>query len=543
MRVVGLFLSALALALFIVQQGFGRQFLDGAIIEFDKPIEVRGKEMTTFGGGGIRIRWEDKTYALVNVVPPSLKMGCGGIDINLGALGLLNFAQFGKLFEALMGPAGVMFTAQLALSALCPQCAEVLQQLMNLANQLNQMQISKCGAVQLAGTLGEMAGRWIHDNIFEGKINAWNVAFENVVRDVKSQVKALYDQISKYCPNGKCGAALMLKGGCIVDMAVKETMVADFLGMSKRDLAAVVRYYVGDVCFPGRRDVLKRLKDEGTDIRWTFEWDDSVSEWADVGGGYVSVSQETKEASGVPQEPVPYGGMGKPDELIKRIAGLVGKMENGKLTNVSCEGGSYDTLYAFPFPVIQDDGNIKFEYEAFPIPTTICQASMHLVDRVFDAIMYRGRLNDEDKALLSAMPVGVFKLINYGSVYTGFLIGIREDLAYYIAEEAAIGLFQALLLKVSEWVAVYQSGLTQKDGSHPTAAWMQVQEMLKRISTAQMELANYRRYTMDQLRQKIQSYHVANQIYNDMLAQMAKSPVYGNMVFSRLIGLGPVGSR
>jgi len=27
------------------------------------------------------------------------------------------------------------------------------------------------------------------------------------------------------------------------------------------------------------------------------------------------------------------------------------------------------------------------------------------------------------------------------------------------------------------------------------------------------------------------------------LAQMAKSPIYGNMVFSRLIGLGPVGAK
>jgi hypothetical protein len=67
--------------------------------------------------------------------------------------------------------------------------------------------------------------------------------------------------------------------------------------------------------------------------------------------------------------------------------------------------------------------------------------------------------------------------------------------------------------------------------------------LLKNIGEAQRELAKYRRYTMDQLRQKVQSYQTANQIYNDMLAQMAKSPIYGNMVFSRLIGLSPVGGR
>ncbi|MFZ8785215.1 hypothetical protein, partial [Thermocrinis sp.] len=75
MRAVGLFLSALALVCLIFGQSFGLKFLDGAIIEYDKPVSVKGKEMTTFGGGGIRIRWEDQTYAVINAVPPSLKIG------------------------------------------------------------------------------------------------------------------------------------------------------------------------------------------------------------------------------------------------------------------------------------------------------------------------------------------------------------------------------------------------------------------------------------------------------------------------------------
>jgi hypothetical protein len=170
-------------------------------------------------------------------------------------------------------------------------------------------------------------------------------------------------------------------------------------------------------------------------------------------------------------------------------------------------------------------------------------ASKQLVDRVFNAVESRMPLSAEDKALLSAMPVGVFKLINYGSVYSGFLAGIKDDLAYYIAEEAAIGLLQKLNQKVAEWTVAYQTGLTQNDNSQDTPASKAARMLLKNIAEAQKELAKYRRYTMEQLRQKMQSYQVANQIYNDMLAQMAKSPIYGNMVFSRLIGLGPAGNR
>jgi len=505
MRVLGLFLSAFALVFLIFGQSFGLQFLNNAIIEYDKPVSVKGKEMTTFGGGGIRIRWQDQTYALVNAVPPSLKMGCGGIDVNLGSLGLLNFDQFGKLFEALMGPAGVMFAAQLALSALCPQCEEVLQQLMNLANQLNQMQISKCGAVQFAGALGNTLGRWVHDQISGGSTDSWVAKFDSAVASVANQLQVLNQQISRFCPSGKCGLALMLRGSCIVEEAVKETNVANFLRLDNRSLAAVVRGYLGDVCFSGKRN-----------------WSDALS--------------------GVPQEPVPYVAKwgGDPQAFITRIAGIEASGDNNNITGINCVGGYSED---FPFLYIGADERISFQNYFVYINTSICLASKQLVDHIFNAVDSRMPLSAEDKALLSAIPVGVFKLINYGSVYSGFLDGIKEDLAYYIAEEAAIGLLQKLNQKVAEWVVAYQTGLTQNDNGQPTPASYAAQTLLKNISEAQKELARYRRYTMEQLRQKIQNYQVANQIYNDMLAQMSKSPIYGNMVFSRLIGLGPTGSR
>ncbi len=508
MRIVGLFLSALALVCFSFQQSFGG-FLDRVIIEYDKPVEVRGKEMTTFGGGGIRIRWEDQTYALVNAVPPSLKMGCGGIDINLGALGLLNFDQFGQLFEALMGPAGIMFAAQLALSSLCPQCSQVLQQLMNLANQLNQMQISKCGAVQLAGALGDTLGREINKSILQGQQNTWAVSFQNAVASVESFLGTLNRHIAQYCPNGKCGLALMLRGSCIVEEAAKEVNVGRFLGLDDRQLAAVVRGYLGDVCFAGQRA-----------IRDAF--------------------------SGVPQEAMtpPDNWVGTPADFVSFIAGISATRSGNNITGLSCNGGGMSRPYPF-FVVHQTNDSVAWYFQLADvyIPDTICMESKQLVERVFDAVKNRQPLSEEDKALLSAMPVGVFKLINYGSVYTGFLDGIKDDLAYYIAEEAAIGLLQAINQKIAEWVIAYQMGLGQNEGSSEPPALKDAKKLLENISVAQKELAEYRRYTMEQLRQKIQSYQVANQIYNDMLAQMSKSPIYGNMVFSRLIGLGPVGNR
>lgn len=508
MRVLGLFFCSLALVSLIFGQSFGLQFLDGAVIEFDKPAVVKGKEMTTFGGGGLRIRWQDQTYALIHAVPPSLKMGCGGIDISLGSLGLLNFEQFGKLFEALMGPAGVMFVAQLALSSLCPQCSEVLQQLMNLANQLNQMQISKCGAVQLAGAFGETLGRKIHRSLMKGdSTDSWVKEFDNAVKSVADYLQTLNQEIQSICPSGKCGLALMLKGSCIVEEAVKETTVANFLGYDNRTLAAIVRGYLGDVCFNGQKSI--------------------------------------KDAySGVPQNAVtpPSNLVGSPEDFITFIAGLVntGDSNSGDVNGISCVGG---VQRKFPFVSVNNQGDIEFQSVPVSVNTSICLASKQLVERIFDAIRNRSSLSDSDRAMLSSLPVGIFKLINYGSVYTGFLDNIRDDLAYYIAEEAAIGLLQKLTQKTAEWVLAYQSGLGQNDQSKKSDAAKAADSLLKNASEVQRELAKYRRYTIEQISKKVQSYDVANRIYNDMLAQMARSPIYANMVFTRLIGLSPVGGR
>jgi hypothetical protein len=383
---------------------------------------------------------------------------------------------------------------------------------------LNQMQISKCGAVQLAGALGEAAGRWINENLLRGRQQSWAVEYQNITARRENFIGRLQRHLARVCPNGKCGLGLMLQGGCIVEEAAKSVNVAKFLGLNEQQLAAVVRGFVGDVCFPGEKSIVDAF-------------------------------------SGVPQETIapPEYMVGTPEDFIKFIAGLSGTRENGRITGLICEGGRVSG--EFPFFVgerkeyYDADGErvvrTEYSFRLYPvqIEDTICRRSKQLVDNLVNAIKNRQPLSEEDMMLLSSMPVGMFKLINYGSVYTGFLDSIKDDLAYYIAEEAAIGLIQKINQKVAEWVIAYQTGLSQNEGGQETPALRDAKKLLENISKVQKELVDYRRYTIEQLRQKIQSYQVANQIYNDMLAQMAKSPIYGNMVFSRLIGLGPVGSR
>jgi len=223
----------------------------------------------------------------------------------------------------------------------------------------------------------------------------------------------------------------MLKGSCIVEEAAKEVNVARFLGLGDRQFAAVVRGYLGDVCFPGRRS-----------IRDAF--------------------------SGVPQEAMtpPDSWMRAPEEFVPFIAGIVATGSNRNITGLSCNGGGMSM--EFPFFVVSETmsetGRVTSYYFALGnvyVPDTICSASKQLVERVFNAVKNRQPLSEEDKALLSAMPIGLFKILNYGSVYSGFLDGIKDDLAYYIAEEAAIGLLQKINQKVAEWVIAYQMGLVR----------------------------------------------------------------------------------
>src|SRR5689334_2814452 len=59
----------------------------------------RGQAMDLYTGGSLMMRTPAKNYTLVNAQLPSLKAGCGGIDLFGGSFSFINKAQFVALLR------------------------------------------------------------------------------------------------------------------------------------------------------------------------------------------------------------------------------------------------------------------------------------------------------------------------------------------------------------------------------------------------------------------------------------------------------------
>lgn len=488
MRVLGFLLSLLA----VIQFSFG-SFLNNVVIEYDKPTSVRGAEMTTLGGGGIRFRFQDTTYALFNITPPSLKAGCSGIDLGLGALGLLNFEQFGRLFEALMGPAGIMFAFNLALSALCPQCQKILDELGAIANQLNQMQISQCGAVAVAGALGRMVGKAINDKITGGQEDSFNKALQSITSSLQSLRSTLENYLNQFCPGGKCGLAIMLNGGCLMNAVADELRYLSGVFGSVGNFAGVLRYYFGDVCFPQKSGL--------------------------------------SGAVGIPTDGVYYPAQGSVKEFVSSVLGF-GDGSDG--SNACSVISSKVKMVSVEF---DSQGRPNFNApKDLQLNQSICFYAESVVDDIKNRIRNREPLTTDQISLLSSIPVPIYKLLNYGSVYSGFLNAIGDQLRKYIMMELAIAILQRIAGNALTVASSYQAGLTG-EREEETNALKDVKEIMKQVAEVSRDLEPTRRQYIKELRDAIHSYEIADKIYTSMFANMAYSPIYGNLVFSRLLGI------
>lgn len=136
-------------------------FANGVVKVRDGAGTYSTRDRTILYGGGYTMKIPSVSLTPFAVKSPSLKAGCGGIDMVFGSLGFLDKEQFVKFAKGIMAAApGVAF--DLALKTLCPSCSETLKALQNMANQINNMSLDSC---QAATALGNMAVDGLSANI------------------------------------------------------------------------------------------------------------------------------------------------------------------------------------------------------------------------------------------------------------------------------------------------------------------------------------------------------------------------------------------
>ena len=128
----------------------------GALGNVTSPGAFRGQAMNLYTGGSLMMRAPGKNYPLVNAQLPSLRAGCGGIDIFGGAFSFINKQQFVALLQNI-GSNAVGYAFKLALQSISPDIDKLLTELQDQINKINTMNINSCEAAQslVNGIVGE----------------------------------------------------------------------------------------------------------------------------------------------------------------------------------------------------------------------------------------------------------------------------------------------------------------------------------------------------------------------------------------------------
>jgi conjugative transfer pilus assembly protein TraH len=118
------------------------------------PTAFQGQEAGYYSGGNVWTRFPQKSIKPFDLQLPSVRAGCGGIDIFAGSFSFINTAELVAMLKATANNA-IGFAFQLAIDAISPQISGVIKDMAQKVQQFTQHSISSCETAQ-----GLVGGLW-----------------------------------------------------------------------------------------------------------------------------------------------------------------------------------------------------------------------------------------------------------------------------------------------------------------------------------------------------------------------------------------------
>ncbi len=192
-------------------------------------FESQGRGYATFGSYSAR----SKNVVLnpVSITPPSINIGCNGIDIVGGGISFLGEQDLKRLYDQLVNPNTLMYVGtSMAMKMLSNELAGSVETAMDMIQQINAMQLDGCGIAN-AGV------SYITDSSYRASANMkMNRAVDDVSDFVNNNVfRASKDQegtspskvaATKGKINAKLtnfsGKAYFVNGGSLLEFVLKE---------------------------------------------------------------------------------------------------------------------------------------------------------------------------------------------------------------------------------------------------------------------------------------------------------------------------------
>jgi conjugative transfer pilus assembly protein TraH len=120
----------------------------GGGVNISNPTFYEGQSAGFATLGSVQVRTRTRNTNLLNIQLPSVRAGCGGIDVFGGSFSFISEEELIKMMEAIMQNAAG-FAFELALESLSPAVQEVVAKLRDLLQQVNAMNINSCEAGQV----------------------------------------------------------------------------------------------------------------------------------------------------------------------------------------------------------------------------------------------------------------------------------------------------------------------------------------------------------------------------------------------------------
>lgn len=128
-----------------INESMNRQF--GTMQNFTQPAIIVGQEGGVVSGGAMRMRMPIRSVTPVRITPPSIRAGCGGIDLQGGSLSFPSAQEFVQVARAVAGNVGG-YAFKLALTSMCNQCENIMSEIQELNNLFNKSNLDSCQLAQ-----------------------------------------------------------------------------------------------------------------------------------------------------------------------------------------------------------------------------------------------------------------------------------------------------------------------------------------------------------------------------------------------------------
>lgn len=134
--------------------------LNSAQIQANSPA-LYNSQSRYFGSlGGLSVRYPNTKVSLFSITPPSLIVGCNGIDGFFGGFGFINLDQFAELLSNISQVA-IGTAIMTAIRATCGICASVLDHLTTISKMAKLGNLDSCA---LGSSIGQAVGKSFADS-------------------------------------------------------------------------------------------------------------------------------------------------------------------------------------------------------------------------------------------------------------------------------------------------------------------------------------------------------------------------------------------